>query len=216
MKLFVWDFHGVLEIGNDNAVLEITNLVLEEFNYEERISSRQAEIFSGLKWYEYFQLILPWETTDKHLELQKRCFEISKEKIEITKKHVKLNENAKTVLEAIKNKNHYQIIISNTDQTSLEYYIQIVDIGKFFHKGTYFGADAHKNKNQTKQDILKNFLKNNSFNSMVVIGDSPKDIELAKLLKNSISYLYSYPNRPHREAMADCKITNLLEILKEI
>jgi len=28
MKLFVWDFHGVLEKGNDEVVLEITNLAL--------------------------------------------------------------------------------------------------------------------------------------------------------------------------------------------
>ena len=38
MKLFVWDFHGVLEKGNDLAVLDITNKVLEQAGYSERLN----------------------------------------------------------------------------------------------------------------------------------------------------------------------------------
>lgn len=36
MKLFVWDFHGVLEKGNEGAVLEISNKILGDFRYKER------------------------------------------------------------------------------------------------------------------------------------------------------------------------------------
>lgn len=216
MKLFVWDFHGVLEVGNDAAVIELTNLALEERNFDVRLSKQKAEIFSGLKWHEYFQRLLPKEDESIHFELQKRCFEISHSRLDIIKKHIRLNDGAKEVLEKIQNKGHRQILISNTNQSVLKYYIEIVHVEKYFPDGSYFGVDAHMKNNQTKQDILKNYLTNNFFNSMVVIGDSPKDVELSNLLKNSVSYLYSYPNRAHREAIANYKITNLLEILKEI
>jgi hypothetical protein len=33
MKLFVWDFHGVLEMGTELSALEVSNNILERFGY---------------------------------------------------------------------------------------------------------------------------------------------------------------------------------------
>lgn len=38
MKLFIWDFHGVLEKGNDDAVVEITNLALRRHGYSRELT----------------------------------------------------------------------------------------------------------------------------------------------------------------------------------
>jgi hypothetical protein len=47
MKLFVWDFHGVLEKGNDGAVVEITNIALQRFGYSRRMTIQEGEFLSG-------------------------------------------------------------------------------------------------------------------------------------------------------------------------
>ena len=43
MKLFIWDFHGVLEKNTERAAKEITNRVLEEFNVPNRASDDDIE-----------------------------------------------------------------------------------------------------------------------------------------------------------------------------
>lgn len=48
MKLFVWDFHGVLEKDNDLAVLDISNKVLEQSGYAERFSEEKIVSTTGL------------------------------------------------------------------------------------------------------------------------------------------------------------------------
>lgn len=46
MKLFVWDFHGTLEKGNENAVLEITNRILKALVYERLMSEEENLMLS--------------------------------------------------------------------------------------------------------------------------------------------------------------------------
>lgn len=54
MKLFVWDFHGVLEQGNEDAVLVISNQILHNFGYTEQFTPAQNRQLYGRKWYEYY------------------------------------------------------------------------------------------------------------------------------------------------------------------
>ena len=44
MKLFIWDFHGVLEKDNEHAVVEVTNQVLKEFNQDARLSLQELNL----------------------------------------------------------------------------------------------------------------------------------------------------------------------------
>lgn len=66
MKLFVWDFHGVLEKGNDAAVAEITNSVLQSFGHSRRMTIQEGELLSGKHWYEYFAFLLPHLNHQEH------------------------------------------------------------------------------------------------------------------------------------------------------
>lgn len=54
MKLFVWDFHGFLEKDNEKAVVEITNMVLSQFDYEERLSLDELSSFLWFKMVSMF------------------------------------------------------------------------------------------------------------------------------------------------------------------
>ncbi len=101
MKLFVWDFHGVLEKDNDLAVLDISNKVLEEAGYSERFSEDDNRNFYGLKWFQYFEKLLPDLTNEQHMALQAACFKFAEKNLDILAKHIKPSDHSLAVLKAI-------------------------------------------------------------------------------------------------------------------
>lgn len=220
MKLFVWDFHGVLERGNEKAVIHISNRVLREFGYPERFNKKDSHKLYGLKWYEYFEHLLPHLGHADHVKLQKKCFQISNDEPEIVTNHIKVNNHVHYVLNKI-SKNHKQILISNTKPKSLKMYLKVTNTTKFFPKNMSIAVDAHKKKlNKSKADILVGILNtlNDDFNKVIVIGDSPGDIELSKYLTKYtvVTYLYTHPNNKHRKCSADYYINDLRQVLNEI
>ncbi len=219
MKLFVWDFHGVLEKGNDDAIVEITNLALESHGYFRRMTQHEAEILAGMCWHEYFSFLLPELSNEKCKELQSTCFKISQKHPEIVEKYIQLNEHADFVLSSIQNSKHQQILISNTAPKSLDFFIETVGIEKYFLQSHRFGIDSHTQKTITKKNCLAEFLKNkNHFESIISIGDSPSDMALTDLNipLQGIGYLYSHPDRQHRTAKCHYKINDLRYVLQEI
>ena len=216
MKLFVWDFHGVLEKDNEKAVIEITNLVLFKSGYKEKLSLDDSYRFYGLRWFQYFERLLPSELHEKHLELTKFCLEVES-KHKITAKHIKANDYAKEVLSKIQKRGHRQILVSNTGVKSLAMFLRVTGLESFFPKGTIFAADNHRgHKQKSKKEILRKYLDGKSFEKIVVIGDSPDDIELASVAKKSVSYLYAHSWKKFRKVKADYKINDLREVLKEL
>lgn len=219
MKLFVWDFHGVLEKGNDDAVLEITNLALESHGYFRRMTQQEALVLSGMRWHEYFSFLLPDLSNEKCMELQSTCFKISQNHPEIIAKYIQLNQYADFVLSSIQNSKHQQILISNTPPKSLDLFIEIVGIEKYFVQSHRFGIDSHTQKTITKKTCLLEFLKNKDhFESIISVGDSPGDMALTDLNTplQGIGYLYSHPDRQHRTAKCHYKIHDLRCVLQEI
>lgn len=218
MKLFVWDFHGVLEKGNDNAVLEITNLALEHNGYSRRMTYDEGILLSGLRWHEYFSFLLPQLHKEDCHKLQSTCFEISQNSPEIIAKHIQLNDYADFVLESIQHSKHQQILISNTPPKSLDVFVDIVGVGKYFPKISRFGVDTHTQKVTTKKHSLLEFIKDKNYESIISIGDSPGDMALIDedMPLQGIGYLYSHPDRPHRPAKCHHKINDLRLVLQEI
>jgi phosphoglycolate phosphatase-like HAD superfamily hydrolase len=220
--LIVWDFHGVLEKGNDLAVVDVTNHILKEHGFDNRLDFDLATLLAGKKWFEYFEHLLPKEKKEKHLLLQKKCFEHSNKNPQIIEKHISLNDHAKDVLEKIHLSNHEQILISNTTNESLDKYVKIVNIEKFFSKDRYFAVNAHIDSTYSKQYILDKFLNKNSKNSQVSfekiisIGDSSSDMDLVNNIENGIAIQYTYPNRLHRDATSHHKINHLSDVLEII
>lgn len=213
MKLFVWDFHGTLEKGNEYAVLEMSNIVLEKHGYVEKFSELQCRELYGRKWYEYFEYLLPGEPNLKHLELQEDCFAYSIAHPEMISKYIKLVDHALEVLESIAAK-HDQILISNTKPASLKVFMKSVGILHVFPKGKAFATDSHV-KNKSKQDVLKKYLIANNFEEVITIGDSPGDIELGKAI-GAKTFLYTHPGQTFKDCEPHFKINDLREILKVV
>jgi phosphoglycolate phosphatase-like HAD superfamily hydrolase len=215
MKLFVWDFHGVLERGNEDAVIEISNTVLEQFGYVERFTQAENEQLYGRKWYEYYEYLLPGEAHERHLDLQKASFDMSDNRADIMAKHVKPNHHAPEVLSAIA-LSHRQIVISNTKPSSLVLFIAAAGLTDYFDKDNAFAVDMHRRDyKRTKQDVLREFLDSNPADEVVIIGDSKSDMELSGVA-GGVRYLYAHPHRVFKDCDADYRIHDLRDLLREV
>ena len=215
MKLFVWDFHGVLEKGNESSVVEITNKVLEQNGFAERIILEQVYRYYGRPWADYFQGLLPDISYQKCQELAEQSRKFQTDNPGVVPKHIVANDYAVEVLSAIALK-HQQILISNVDPNALQMFLQAVGLEKFFPKERRFAAlSLMRSLYAAKQKILDKYLKHAKiqYDKIIVIGDSAKDLMHAP---NSVAYLYTHPGKELREADADYKIQDLREILKEI
>lgn len=213
MKLFIWDFHGTLERGNEYAALEMTNIILEKHGYAERLSESQCLELYGKKWFEYFERLLPHESKEKHLELQEDCFSFSIAHPEMIAKYIKLVDGAKDVLSAICEK-HDQIVVSNTKPESLNAFLASIGIASFFPEGKAFATDFHA-KRGTKKDAVSEYLKGMEYEDIVVIGDSVGDIELG-LAFGAKTFLYAHPGLPFKDCVSDFKINDLRDVLGEV
>lgn len=202
MKLFVWDFYGTLERGNELAVREVSNTVLNEFCYEKHFTEQDCHTLYGKHWWEYFAHLLPEEPHERHLELEEAAFTLSNSQPDIIARHIQPNEHAHDVLAQIL----HQILISHTRPESLGIFRDAVGMHGYFPQ-TF--------ASKTKQDILRRYLQEKSFDHIVVIGDSPHDVALVAVA-GGVSYLYSHPGKPFRDCPADYHIRDLRDVLREI
>lgn len=219
MKLFVWDFHGVLEKGNETAVLEITNLALKFHGYSRRMTQVENEFLAGYQWHEYFAFLLPEIEEDEYFLLQSTCIEISHSQPEIISSHIHLNDHADSVLKSIHESQNCQILISNTLPQTLDKFIRLVGVDKYFPPSHCFGVNMGSQKKLTKLDYLDQFLKDRdeAYEAIVSIGDSPGDMTLIEQIEKGkgVGYLYSHPGKEHRYANG-IKINDLRVVLQEI
>jgi phosphoglycolate phosphatase-like HAD superfamily hydrolase len=215
MKIFVWDFHGVLEKGTENAVFEISNLILKEFGYSQRLTRKDCDHLYGLKWHEYFRYLLPDQPPEIHLQLQEACFSKQQLHPHLVAQHLQPNDHAHLVLNKISQK-HQQIVISNTQPPALDFFIKAIGLDNYFGPRNSFAIDAHRPTNhRTKHQVLSQYLSRKNFEKLVIIGDSPKDISLSSIAGGT-TYLYAHPGRPFKTCPSDYQIRDLRQILKEI
>ena len=214
VKLFVWDFHGVLEKGNEKTVLEVSNEALEFFGYKERFTEKDVDKLYGKGWKEYFEYLLPNLSDKDTLKLYNKCHEIANNNLKRIKNNVQPTDNAHFVLKSIEESGHSQIVISRTSEDGLNFFLDSIEIFNHFPKGFSFGVE-NNNFKFIKPEVLRKFLKGKNFDDIVIIGDSPTDIEL-KSVAGGTTYLYAHPGREFKKCEADYYIRDLRDILKEI
>lgn len=214
MKLFVWDFHGVLEKDNDKAVIEITNEVLRRAGHAVQLSDEQNREYYGLKWYQYFERLLPHLDSEQHKALQAACFVYADDSLDILKKHIKPTEHATDVIRAITDKGHQQIILSNTRPHDLVWFVDTVGLNEHFQPEHIIGVNAHQ-KLGTKREALADFVHDKTYGDIVIIGDSQKDMDLHDIAGGT-TYFYTHPHLPSKQATADHHINDLRDVLKEL
>jgi len=215
MKLFVWDFHGVLEKDNEKAVIDISNQVLAQAGYSERFTEEDNERYYGLKWYQYFERLLPALAKEEHLALQAACFKFAEDNLDVLAKHIKPNDHVRVVLKKIADSGNQQIVISNTRQTDLIWFLNSIEIKEFFDEKHIIGVNAHQT-HASKADALKAHVTNRKFDKIIVIGDSEDDLKLGKEV-GATTYFYKHPHREHENTQnADHIINDLRIVLDEL
>lgn len=215
MKLFVWDFHGVLEKDNEKAVIDISNSVLADAGYTERFTQEDNDRYYGLKWYEYFERLLPKLPNGEHLALQAACFKLAEKNPQLLAKHIKPNDHAHEVLASIAQSKNQQIVISNTRQSDLLWFLKSIDIQQFFEPKNVIGVNAHQT-HKSKVDALQTYLQGKQFDAIIVIGDSEGDLKLGRKV-GAVTYFYKHPHREHEDTKsADHIIKDLREVLKAL
>lgn len=217
MKLFVWDFHGVLERDNDLALLEITNIILKKNKFDVQINRCLGKKLYGKRWYQYFEFLLPKESYAKHIDLTHQCYVYNDSHPEISRKYIKEAKYARKVLEKISNK-HEMILISNTNTDSLLAYLKAVNLEKFFPREKIFGTDSHRDKNtKTKREYLEDYVRVNKgkFERVIIIGDALEEMKMADSIRAKF-YLYAHKGKNFRNCPCENKINDLREILNEL
>jgi len=211
MKLFVWDFHGVMEKGNKGSVLEISNTVLKQNNYSERFTMDDIHHLYGQKWWKYFEHLLPYESHERHVELRERCVDLQGSHPEIVATYIQPNDYLHEVLEAIAHK-HHQILITNTTSRALGLFLNSINVSAYFHSGNTFPVDQ-----ESKKDVLIEFLEDKNYDRVVVIDDSPENKDLASIA-NCVFYLYAHPSIAFKPCNIpdDYKIHDLRKVLREL
>lgn len=210
MKLFIWDFHGVLEKNTERAAKEITNRVLEEFNVPNRASDDDIERMYGLQWINYFKELSP-DSDEKELEaMNARAYEISQTEKPFLN-YIEPMDFADEVLDAINKKGNVNILLSNCSQKSIDIFADSVKITSFFSK--VMGIDNFEER-RTKAEIIKELVKSDDFEKTIVIDDHPDGIKAGNEV-NATTYLFSRKGK-FPEADAHFKISDLREVLKEV
>lgn len=216
MKLFVWDFHGVLEQDNDLALIEVTNIILKKNGFEKQIDLKMRNLLYGRRWYQYFEHVLPKESYSTHMDLTCQCYIYNDANSQIATKYIKPANWAEKVLEEISKKGHDQILISNTNTKSLDTYLKLVNLKKFFSEDKVFGTDSHRNKKpKTKMEYLEDYLKNKKYEEVIVIGDALEEWKMADNIRGKF-YQYAHEGRNFRQCPTCKRITDLRDVLDEL
>lgn len=223
MNLFVWDLHGVLEQGNERVVVDISNAALQRAGFKQHFTYVDGCRLYGLKWYEYFQWLLPNEDSVVHLRLQEECVRIATTRPDMYRKWMRPTPNAHDVLAKIDDSQHDQILISNTRSHSLNMFMRMLKLGGYFSQEvtqeTAFPVDQRVNVLwRTKKDVLSTYLyaraqEQELYRKIIIIGDSPNDMKLVDVA-GGITYLYAHPGFPFRSCASDYKINDLKHVLK--
>ena len=215
MVLFVWDMHGVLEKGTEDAVLAISNRVLEEAGYTQRFCYNDMRVLYGEKWWEYFEHVLPDIPDAVYRDLQAACFEMSDNEWDVmVSPYIRPNDHAHEVLSYIQ-RTHEQILITNSQESAVRKFTQALDLDRYFPDGHAIATNSHISPGRSKDVALREFLQGKQFENIVIVGDSSEDMQL-KDVAGGVTYLYSHPGWPFRECEADHRINDLREVLNAL
>jgi phosphoglycolate phosphatase-like HAD superfamily hydrolase len=211
-NLFVWDFHGVLEKGNEYAVQEVVNKVLKEYGYEKTVTIEEIKFLAGRSWaghYTYFFRDIPKE---KLASMVDRSNSLG---LRTAPKYVQPNDYVVFVLGKIREKGCSSIVVSHVQKEAAKFFTDLVGIGKLIDG--FFATDTTDDSIivQTKKAAIKSYMEGKKFDKVVLIGDSEHDIE-AGIAIGAVTYLYSKNVKRAERTKADHVISDLRDVLREL
>jgi len=221
MKLFVWDLHGTLERGTEQACLHISNEILKRNDYPVQFTQEEINLVFGRKWRDIFQTKIPNLKKSIYNELERQAYQQANESFEQqVGKYTKRNDHVEDLLSRIEAAGHEQILISNATTENVDLFIHTLELEIFFPPHKRY-AVTNSNEENPKLHVLKNHIDNSKriFTEIITIGDREGDIELVHVY-GGVSYLYAHPGMPFKECRGDIipdyRINDLRKVLKEI
>lgn len=207
-KLFVWDYHGTLCKGAEEAMKPIMESVLEVFGIKRDIKMQEILQLFGKPWgdcYRYFQPALTKEEIAGMVELSRKF------SLEFSPRFIKPTDNVHHVLDKIKKSGDANVIVSSTEPKTLRWFIEFIAISHLVDHAVGIPDWIDKNGgNPTEYKALqvKEFAKD-VFDDIVVTGDRESDVEIGKMLNAKTFLLSGNPVK----TKADRIISELTQVL---
>jgi len=210
-QLYVWDLHGTLERGNEQAVVELSNRVLQDFGLPYRFTPKMGVDLYGLKWHQYFRSLIPDISDQLAYELQEACFKLSLHDTEIQLRSIRRTPHAARVLDMI-GRCQEQVLVSNTREDTLPLFLHRLGLNRYFAPGRYMAVDNHSASGATKTAVVLEILAKAHYDEVIVIGDSESDMQMARAV-NAVGVLFNHPYLRRKRCAADCYTSDLRDVL---
>lgn len=188
-KIFIWDFHGVLEKNNDLAIKKIYNQTIKAFGFNKKVSLKEITEIRGLSLFNGFSVLVGIKNKHKLLKMVKMARNLSKT---ISAKYLKPMDYAKYVLSIIKKSGHCNIVVSNSRQDRIEDFLKIVKLKHLVD--CIIGINGQSEINnlslaKQKAKAIIDYIGKNKFQNKTVIGDSEDDMK-AGFMVGAKTYLF--------------------------
>ncbi len=242
-KLAIWDFNGVMDEGR------IKNKGLQEFlchriNYSLK-KTKQIKKITIEDCYElygsaiecFFEKVLPGKKEEHYSEMIKILIKSDMEiPLEKWKEHINPTKGLYSVLDKTKEKGYNNLLLTAIPNHLLDIYSKCVNLSPYFeiNKTAFAVNDYPISVKRNKKNVLTHILNNRKsrnnqilkYDKIMIIGDSPSDIELKNIVQNYIkskgriiTFQYTHPSLKFRNSgkiKPDYKIKYLTDILDKI
>ncbi len=205
-KLIIWDWNGTL-LNDVEACVNSVNTMLEV---------RQMKLLNAISYKNVFTFPVQDYYKTIGFDFKEESFEkLAVEYIDLYKRNSldsPLQEGAKEALEFFKSENYKQIIVSASEQLSLENQVEQRQISRYFD--SIIGLNNIHAKSKTDNAI--NYIKaSEQFDRITLIGDTYHDYEVAnKIGCNCILVNNGHQNLDRFNMNDDVKIFNNLSEIK--
>lgn len=214
IRLVVFDWNGTI-LSDSQAVIVAANKVLSKFGLKKINLKEQQETFNVpvVKFYEANGLKpdVFWQNIDL-------IFEIFHSAYEERAKHCRTRSGARKTLKWLQEKGIEAVILSNHTTSGIEKQLKRLKIKKFFCK-TLANEDK-RTALKDKAKLLDEFLREKHFKNseVLVVGDSPEEMKIAKKLGTKSVALTDgfYSTARLKKANPDFLINNLGKLSKII
>jgi len=209
--LFAFDLHGTLVAGNENALVEATNISLEEHGRKERLTIEDARRLQGTPWADIVKQLCQDASSE---EIAKIVIDAKKNDSIVIPKHTRLMDHARETLEKIKSDGNKTLIVSSTTPEVLDLYFKhlgitgLVDcrVGISDVEENMGGVDIGRLKGRK----LRAYVKRGNFGRVVMTGDTEDDVKAGKIAHATTIYINS---NGLKSDIADYSIENLRQFM---
>ena len=214
IKLVVFDWNGTI-LSDNQAVIVATNKVLAMFGLKKVSLKRNQETFDVpvVNFYEANGLKpeVFWQNVDLISETFHSVYEDRAD-------HCRTRAGARKTLKWLEEKGIESVILSNHTTSGIEKQLKRLGIKRFFCK--VLANEDKRTALKDKAKLLDGFLREKHFkkSEVLVVGDSPEEMKIAKKLGTKSVALTGgfYSTARLKKAKPDFLINNLGELAKII